>query len=240
PSAPSGGSRRSSPPGSTRAGSGPGRWCAAPTSASPTTHSKRRFCATSSGSETPRLSASGGPRTLRSGVPVNLGVIHMFGKSTPRRARRCAIAIAAVLAVAAVAAPAAEAAVVHATPVPTYQTNGRVNSIVIQNGVIYIGGRFTAVRPAGSSSGSVTRNHAAALSLATGQVLPWDPNVNGTVQSLAVGNGRVYLGGSFSSVGGTSRTRLAAVDAASGAVVSGFNPRPSGAVNSLAVSGNTL
>jgi len=164
----------------------------------------------------------------------------MFGKSTPRRARRSAIAIGAVLAVAAVAAPAAEAAVVHATPVPTYQTNGRVNSIVIQNGVIYIGGRFTAVRPAGSSSGSVTRNHAAALSLATGQVLPWDPNVNGTVQSLAVGNGRVYLGGSFSSVGGTSRTRLAAVDAASGAVVSGFNPRPSGAVSSLAVSGNTL
>jgi hypothetical protein len=164
----------------------------------------------------------------------------MFGKSTLRRARRSAMAVVTILAAGAVVAPAAEAAVVRATPVPTYQTNGRVNAIVIQNGVIYLGGRFTAVTPAGSTSGSVTRNHAAALSLATGQVLPWDPNVNGTVQSLAVGNGRVYLGGSFSNVGGTARTRLAAVDATSGAVITGFNPRADGLVNSLALSGNTL
>ncbi|HSD01891.1 MAG TPA: hypothetical protein VLB81_05960, partial [Gaiellales bacterium] len=164
----------------------------------------------------------------------------MFGKRRFRRAGHSGVAIAAAIAATALAAPAAEAAVVHATPVPTYQTNGRVNAIVIQNGVMYLGGRFTAVRPAGSSSGSVTRNHAAALSLATGQVLPWDPNVNGTVQSLAAGNGRVYLGGSFSSVGGTSRIRLAAVDATTGALVSGFNPRTDGLVNSLALAGNTL
>jgi hypothetical protein len=164
----------------------------------------------------------------------------MFGKSTLRRARRGALAVAAALAASVILVPAAEGAVVRSAPVPTYQTNGRVNAIVIRNGVIYLGGRFTAVRPAGSSSGSVTRNHAAALSLATGQVLSWNPDVNGTVQSLAAGNGLVYLGGSFSNVGGTSRTRLAAVDATSGAVVSGFNPRPSGTVNSLALSGNTL
>jgi hypothetical protein len=164
----------------------------------------------------------------------------MFGKRRFRRARLIGIAVAAVVAATALAASAAEAAVVHATPVPTYQTNGRVNAIVISNGVIYLGGRFTAVRAAGSSSGGVTRNHAAALSLATGQVLPWDPNVNGTVQSLAIGGGRVYLGGSFSSVGGTPRTRLAAVDATTGAVVSGFNPRADGLVNSLALAGNTL
>src|SRR3954469_23434753 len=170
----------------------------------------------------------------------NAGGSHMFGKSTLRRARRSAMAVVTILAAATVVAPAAEAAVVRATPVPTYQTNGRVNAIVIQNGVIYLGGRFTAVTPAASTSGSVTRNHAAALSLATGQVLPWDPNVNGTVQSLAVGNGRVYLGGSFSNVGGTARTRLAAVDATSGAVITGFNPRADGLGNSLALSGNTL
>ncbi len=164
----------------------------------------------------------------------------MIGKSTLRRARRSAMAVATILAAGAVVAPAAGAAIVHSTPVPTYQTNGRVNAIVIQNGVIYIAGRFTAVRPAGSTSGSVTRNHAAALSQATGQVLSWNPDANGTVQSLAAGNGRIYLGGSFSNVGGTARTRLAAVDATTGAVVTGFNPRPSGIVNSLALSGNTL
>jgi hypothetical protein len=160
----------------------------------------------------------------------------MFGKSTRRRA----IAVAAVLVAGASVAPAAQAAVVRSTPVPTYQTNGRVNAILIQNGVIYLGGRFTAVRPAGSSYGSVTRNHVAALSLATGQVLPWNPNTNGTVQALAAGNGRIYLGGSFSNVGGSSRSRLAAVNATTGAVVSGFAPRPDAAVTSLAGSGDTL
>ena len=90
------------------------------------------------------------------------------------------------------------------------------------------------MRPAGSTSGSVTRNHVAAFSQATGQLLSWDPNANGTVQALAASGGRVYLGGSFSNVGGTARTRLAAVDATTGAVVSGFNPRPDAAVASLA------
>ncbi len=164
----------------------------------------------------------------------------MLGKSSLRRGRKSGLVIAAVLAAGAFVAPAAQAAVVHTTPLATYQTNGRVNAIVIQNGVIYIGGRFTAVRPAGSSSGSVTRNHVAALSQATGQVLPWDPNANGTVQALAAGPGTIYLGGSFSTVGGSSHSRLAAVDPVSGAAVSGFAPRPSGTVNSLALSGSTL
>ena len=164
----------------------------------------------------------------------------MLGKSSLRLGRKSGLVVAAVLAAGAFVAPAAQAAVVHTTPLPTYQTNGRVNAIVIQNGVIYIGGRFTAVRPAGSSSGSVTRNHVAALSQATGQVLPWDPNANGTVQALAAGPGTIYLGGSFSTVGGSSHSRLAAVDPVSGAAVSGFAPRPSGTVNSLALSGTTL
>ncbi|MGH3141004.1 MAG: hypothetical protein ACRDQE_14830 [Gaiellales bacterium] len=164
----------------------------------------------------------------------------MFGKSSQRHGRKRALVVAAVLAAGAFVAPAAQAAIVHTTPLPTYQTNGRVNAIVIQNGVIYIGGGFTAVRPAGSSSGSVTRNHVAALSQATGQVLPWNPNANGTVQTLAASSGTIYLGGSFSSVGGASHSRLAAVDPTTGAVIAGFAPRPSGTVNSLALSGNTL
>jgi hypothetical protein len=120
----------------------------------------------------------------------------MIGKSTLRRARRSAMAVATILAAGAVVAPAAGAAIVHSTPVPTYQTNGRVNAIVIQNGVIYIAGRFTAVRPAGDL-GSVTRNHAAALSQATGQVLAG----TGRERHRPVAGGqerRIYLGGSFS------------------------------------------
>ena len=164
----------------------------------------------------------------------------MITKGMLRSVRRSATALAAVLVVGALAAPVVQAAVVGSTPVPTYQTNGRVNAILIQNGVIYIGGKFTAVRPAGSSSGGVTRNHAAALSLATGQVLPWNPNVNNTVQSIVGSGGTIYLGGSFGKVGNASHSRIAAVDATTGAVVSSFKPKPDKAVNSLALVGGTL
>jgi hypothetical protein len=164
----------------------------------------------------------------------------MSGKSTLQRARRASAAAAIFVVASAIVAPAAGAAIVGAKPLPTYQTNGRVNAILIQNGVIYIGGKFTAVRPAGASSGGVTRNHAAALSLATGQVLPWDPNVNNTVQALAGSGGTVYLGGSFSKVGNASHRRLAAVDASSGAVVASFKPKPDKSVLALALGGGTL
>ena len=40
-------------------------------------------------------------------------------------------------------------AVVATVPTPTWQTNGRVNVIVVQKNRVYIGGQFTAVRPPG-------------------------------------------------------------------------------------------
>lgn len=121
-------------------------------------------------------------------------------------------------------APTASAAVKW-KPTPTYQTNGRVRAIAYANGIVYIGGQFTSVRPAGSGpgSGEVPRNRLAALNAATGALLPWNPGANGTVWSLQVSQGRVYVGGTFANVGGQPRARLAAVDAATGAVT-GWNP----------------
>jgi len=62
--------------------------------------------------------------------------------------------------------------VVGTSPIPTYQANGRVYTITVANGTVYIGGAFTSVRPAGSSGSSTTRNHAAAFDEATGALLP--------------------------------------------------------------------
>ena len=64
---------------------------------------------------------------------------------------------------------------------------------------------------------------------------PWNPMPTGSVHSLAVANGVVYMGGSFSQMGGQSRSNIAAVDATSGALL-GWNPGASGTVSSLAVS----
>ena len=111
-------------------------------------------------------------------------------------------------------------AVVATVPTPTWQTNGRVNVIVIHGNRAYLGGQFTSVRPAGAPAGSgeVTRNHVAAFNLTTGKVAQWNPNVNGTVRAIQVVGKTVYLGGSFTRVGGVGRARLASVNNGTGAV----------------------
>jgi hypothetical protein len=137
----------------------------------------------------------------------------------------------------------AQAVPVQPHPVPTWQTNGRVNAIAVSGNVVYLGGQFTSMRPAGAAAGTgeVTRNHAAAVSLSTGALLPWNPNVNNTVRAIRVVGTTVYLGGAFTQVGGASHSRVAAVQAAMGGVViSGFKASASGEVFALAASGNSL
>jgi hypothetical protein len=61
------------------------------------------------------------------------------------------------------------------------------------------------------------------------------PETNGRVNAVAYLGGTVYIGGSFSSVGGQPRNRLAAFDAASG-TLSSWNPNANGIVRALKVS----
>jgi hypothetical protein len=61
------------------------------------------------------------------------------------------------------------------------------------------------------------------------------PNTNGRVNAIAYLGGTVYIGGSFTTVNGTTRNRLAAFDAASGNLLS-WNPNANGVVRALKVS----
>jgi hypothetical protein len=134
--------------------------------------------------------------------------------------------LAAVAAAAMVmtAVSVADAAVVGAHPITTWQANGTVTTTAISGNTIYLGGKFTAMLPSGTSgTGAVTRNHAAAIDLTTGELLPWDPNVNNSVNAIAVSGSTVYLGGTFTHVGAAARKNLAAVDATTGAVIAGFH-----------------
>ena len=63
-----------------------------------------------------------------------------------------------------VAAAPAQAALVGEAPASSFQTDGKVNAIVVSNGKIYIGGSFTHVRAPGAPAGGAARNHLAALS----------------------------------------------------------------------------
>jgi PKD repeat protein len=72
---------------------------------------------------------------------------------------------------------------------------------------VYVSGDFT-------TANGQTRKRVAAYSTATGQLIAdFRPSVAGQVRALAATNDTVYLGGSISAVGTTSRTSLAAVSA---------------------------
>jgi len=63
----------------------------------------------------------------------------------------------------------------------------------------------------------------------------WTPQTNGRVNAVAYLGGTVYIGGSFTSVGGQPRNRLAAFNAGDGTLLS-WNPNASGVVRTLKVS----
>jgi hypothetical protein len=142
--------------------------------------------------------------------------------------RRLLLGASMLVAVAAsaigVASPAQAATGVSETPDRTWNTNGTVfdTQLSEDGNILYIGGKFTRVRenPPGVAGASVVVSNVAAIDVATGTaVRTWTPQVSGTgavVQSLAVKDDRVFIGGTFTAVGGQPRQNLAAVDAVDG------------------------
>src|SRR6476659_3457936 len=112
-----------------------------------------------------------------------------------RRSSVCVFVCA--LAAAALCGPASGLAVPAAAPfsapLATWQAQARVSALAIANGVVYLGGSFTSLSSHGSGRKTVTRNHLAAVSEATGAPLAWNPNVNGAVHRIRVGGTRVYV-----------------------------------------------
>lgn len=134
---------------------------------------------------------------------------------------------------------------VSSDALPTAQINGVVWQQVIVNNVVYVAGRFTTARPAGAApnSATVTRNNILAYNLSTGALLnSFAPNLNGQALTIsAAPNGsRIYVGGDFTSVNGTSRLRAVALDPATGSVISTFNPRMGGSVRAIAATNDTV
>ena len=140
--------------------------------------------------------------------------------------------LAAVMAIHAILG-ASPALALSETPDNTYMTNGKVYATALSGDgkVLYIGGEFTEVRQ--KSGGSSKASNVAAINVKTGAAIStWRPKVSGkdaVVRSLAVKNGKVYIGGNFTAVEGKPRKNLAAVGAYTKAVVlSPFAPQVGG------------
>jgi hypothetical protein len=129
----------------------------------------------------------------------------------------------------------------------TVGANGRIWSIVAAGDRVYLGGAFTRITD--TDGKTYARNNLAAFDATTGRLLQnWDPdatNSSGTskvrAMALSADGSRLFVGGTFSRVGGTARGRLAAVDPATGAVLGGWNPgNVEGSVWALAASATRL
>lgn len=121
--------------------------------------------------------------------------------------------------------------------------DGRVLSVVEVGDTMVLGGTFTRARNADNAT-EVSRSRLLAFDAASGRLsTTFLPQPNGTVNVVVpAGDGTsVYVGGSFTSIGGAARKNLARVRLSDGAVLPDFNTGAiSGAVRDLRLSGGRL
>lgn len=105
-------------------------------------------------------------------------------------------------------------------------TAGEVNVVVpLADGRVFLGGRMAI-------TDGDHRPGVAAFDRRTGRLLPWSPpTITGDVASVAAHGDSVYLGGSFTTVGGVPRARLAKVSAADGTLDATWDPGADAAVD---------
>lgn len=136
------------------------------------------------------------------------------------------------------------AGAVTADGLPTAQIDGVAWDQVVIGRTVFVGGEFTAARPAGAQPGQSTspRSNLMSYDLVTGQMTDWAPLVNGKVRALAASpdGSRLYVGGAFTRVDGQLRSRVAAFDTATGQLVGSFAPIVGSDVFGIAVTGSAV
>ncbi len=93
--------------------------------------------------------------------------------------------------------------------------NGEVRTIlVLPNEKILVGGTFTAVRENGTAPLDITRNRIAVFNTNGSLDLTINPNANGDVRIFVrQSDGKIMVGGAFTTVAGVGRTRMARLNA---------------------------
>ena len=117
--------------------------------------------------------------------------------------------------------------------------NANVNALVVVGTHVLVGGAFRSI-------GSEKRMLLASIDASTGDLNSWNPGLSGLVAgtasqvfTIAPGNGEVLAGGNFASMGGLTRSNLAALDVTTGRATV-WDPSAGGPVNALAIGSNSV
>lgn len=135
---------------------------------------------------------------------------------------------------------------VTADALPTVQLDsGIVWAQAIHGNVVYAGGSFSQTRPAGAAPGTnlTPRSNILAYDVRTGALLPFAPQINGTVRSMALSpdGATLYVGGTFTKVGTATRFNVAAFSTATGELSATFKPAIGGSyVNAIVATESTV
>jgi PKD repeat protein len=172
-------------------------------------------------------------------MPASGGAVctSAHGRRRHRLRRRAATALALVLGTASAWLAPAEPAAASQVPATLPTANpanftpnvesGEVDSIWQVGSRVIIAGTFTSVSNATQNGGTTyVRNRLAAFNATTGVVdTAFNPNASGNVSVVipSADPGSVYVAGSFTSIGGVTRSRVARINVADGSVVSAFN-----------------
>src|SRR3954470_23516098 len=116
---------------------------------------------------------------------------------------------------------------VAADALPTVQIDGVAWAQAVVGNTVYVGGSFTTARPAGAAAGTNTtpRANMLAYDITTGNLITsFAPSFNAQVRALAVSpdGTRLYAAGDFTTVNGAVHNRVAAFNAATGALITTF------------------
>ena len=148
------------------------------------------------------------------------------------------LALVVLAAVGALAATTSPAFALSATADTTWMTNGKVFALARSGNTLYVGGKYTQqVSPDGLSKIKV--KSLSRYDATTGDAIPgWAPKMTelgkaGTVNAIAVsGDGSiVFVGGNFDAVDGQPVTNFAALSAADGTLIPGFQHKFTTAVH---------
>jgi hypothetical protein len=114
--------------------------------------------------------------------------------------------------------------------------DGRVNALLVMGNTVFVGGTFTQVEAANSST-ILIRNYIFAFDATTGAISPtFQPALSGEVEALAQGSDgiSVFAGGAFLSTNGnTTFRRLVRLNASNGRTIASFRPVPNRIVTDL-------